>query len=435
MPTSLHDPCADLQPYQGVPSRCVRGGVASCATPPRPKTWSRRCSYSSGGAQSPYDARLAGAYVAMLARSRAIDHWRAQAVRGRSTPSAGHGSGVSRSAADRAIERERSARRLDRRPAAARASARRSCSRSRAGYRRRDRRRRRRAARHREEPRAARAREAARERGVTPDGACGCATSSSAPASARPRCRAWESRYGFPRARAGCRAAIAATTSATSRCCASRCGCATRASRSRPRSSARAAASTARRIRCSRGCGTSGRSCASACSQAQPGRDQPRDRGRMRVRRRRPAAVRRLPARAPLPRGAGALARPRARRRRGVRVRRLPPRRRPAAPSRSRSHAATRWPARVGGDLRRRRHRVAHGRLGAAGPGRAADSSRRFETLWTADRETARAAARICCDLALDGARDLSSRSAEPPRRAGGARTDELRRAEALTAG
>jgi DICT domain-containing protein len=59
--------------------------------------------------------------------------------------------------------------------------------------------------------------------------------------------------------------------------------------------------------------------------------------------------------------------------------------------------------------------------------------ARRFETLWTADRETARAAARICVDLALDSARDLlepiAERLAEPV--AGG--PDELRRAEALT--
>jgi DNA-binding transcriptional MerR regulator len=61
------------------------------------------------------------------------------------------------------------------------------------------------------------------------------------------------------------------------------------------------------------------------------------------------------------------------------------------------------------------------------------DGDRRFETLWTADRETARAAARICCELAPDGARDLLEpiveRLAEPV--ANG--PDELRRAEALT--
>jgi MerR family transcriptional regulator, light-induced transcriptional regulator len=61
------------------------------------------------------------------------------------------------------------------------------------------------------------------------------------------------------------------------------------------------------------------------------------------------------------------------------------------------------------------------------------DGDRWFETLWTADRETARAAARICRDLALDGARDLvepiAGRLAEPV--ASG--PDELRRAEALT--
>jgi DICT domain-containing protein/predicted DNA-binding transcriptional regulator AlpA len=61
------------------------------------------------------------------------------------------------------------------------------------------------------------------------------------------------------------------------------------------------------------------------------------------------------------------------------------------------------------------------------------EGERRFETVWTADRETARAAARICVDLALDGARDLlepiAERLAEPV--ANG--PDELRRAEALT--
>jgi MerR family transcriptional regulator, light-induced transcriptional regulator len=61
------------------------------------------------------------------------------------------------------------------------------------------------------------------------------------------------------------------------------------------------------------------------------------------------------------------------------------------------------------------------------------EAERRFETLWTADRETARAAARICVDLALDGARDLlepiAERLAEPVVNG----PDELRRAEALT--
>ena len=74
-----------------------------------------------------------------------------------------------------------------------------------------------------------------------------------------------------------------------------------------------------------------------------------------------------------------------------------------------------------------------HGRLGAARPGRRAGRDRRFETLWTADRETARCAARICCELALDGARDLVKpiveRLSEPVARG----EDELRRAEALT--
>jgi DNA-binding transcriptional MerR regulator len=61
------------------------------------------------------------------------------------------------------------------------------------------------------------------------------------------------------------------------------------------------------------------------------------------------------------------------------------------------------------------------------------DSRRLFDTLWTADRETARLAARICCDLALEGAEDLMrpirERLSEPVARG----EDELRRAEALT--
>ena len=58
---------------------------------------------------------------------------------------------------------------------------------------------------------------------------------------------------------------------------------------------------------------------------------------------------------------------------------------------------------------------------------------RRFETLWTADRETARAAARICVDLALDDARDLLEPVAERLAEPVAAGPDELRRAEALT--
>lgn len=61
------------------------------------------------------------------------------------------------------------------------------------------------------------------------------------------------------------------------------------------------------------------------------------------------------------------------------------------------------------------------------------DGDRRFETLWTADRETARAAARICCDLALDGARDLVEPIAERLAEPVASGPDELRRAEALT--
>jgi DNA-binding transcriptional MerR regulator len=61
------------------------------------------------------------------------------------------------------------------------------------------------------------------------------------------------------------------------------------------------------------------------------------------------------------------------------------------------------------------------------------DGDRRFETLWTADRDTARAAARICCDLALDGARDLLEPIAERLAEPVASGPDELRRAEALT--
>ncbi|HET8754500.1 MAG TPA: DICT sensory domain-containing protein [Solirubrobacteraceae bacterium] len=68
------------------------------------------------------------------------------------------------------------------------------------------------------------------------------------------------------------------------------------------------------------------------------------------------------------------------------------------------------------------------------GQERAADRDRRFEVIWTADRETARAAARICCDLAGPEAgaivTPLAERLAEPVAHSG----DELRRAEALTA-
>ena len=61
------------------------------------------------------------------------------------------------------------------------------------------------------------------------------------------------------------------------------------------------------------------------------------------------------------------------------------------------------------------------------------EGERRFETLWTADRETARAAARICVDLALDGARDLLEPIAERLAEPAASGPDELRRAEALT--
>jgi RNA polymerase sigma-70 factor (ECF subfamily) len=61
-----------------------------------------------------YDQRRGslGAYVALLARSRAIDHWRSQAVRDQAVERLSAGSEVrhERSAAERAIEREGSAR-------------------------------------------------------------------------------------------------------------------------------------------------------------------------------------------------------------------------------------------------------------------------------------------------------------------------------------
>jgi len=61
-----------------------------------------------------YDERRGslGAYVALLARSRAIDHWRSQNVREHAVERLSAGSQVrhERSAADRAIEREGSAR-------------------------------------------------------------------------------------------------------------------------------------------------------------------------------------------------------------------------------------------------------------------------------------------------------------------------------------
>ena len=61
------------------------------------------------------------------------------------------------------------------------------------------------------------------------------------------------------------------------------------------------------------------------------------------------------------------------------------------------------------------------------------DAERLFETIWTADRETARSAARICCGLAAADAHDRRAdrRSGSPSRCAGSG--DELRRAEALT--
>jgi DNA-binding transcriptional MerR regulator len=69
-------------------------------------------------------------------------------------------------------------------------------------------------------------------------------------------------------------------------------------------------------------------------------------------------------------------------------------------------------------------------------PGQDATPDRRrvFETIWTADRATARHAAAVCCELAEDAAHDLiapiAARLAEPVPPS----PDDLRRAEALTA-
>jgi DICT domain-containing protein len=63
----------------------------------------------------------------------------------------------------------------------------------------------------------------------------------------------------------------------------------------------------------------------------------------------------------------------------------------------------------------------------------AADRERLFETIWTVDRDTVRAAAGVCCELAADDAPDevarASERLAEPVPRS----EDELASAEALT--
>jgi DICT domain-containing protein/predicted DNA-binding transcriptional regulator AlpA len=58
------------------------------------------------------------------------------------------------------------------------------------------------------------------------------------------------------------------------------------------------------------------------------------------------------------------------------------------------------------------------------------DADRRFDTIWTADRATARFAAHVCCDLAdAELVAPIKQRLAEPVPPA----SDELRRAEALT--
>jgi DICT domain-containing protein len=61
------------------------------------------------------------------------------------------------------------------------------------------------------------------------------------------------------------------------------------------------------------------------------------------------------------------------------------------------------------------------------------DGARRFETIWTTDRESARHAARVCCELAREDARPevetIAQRLAEPIVRS----ADDLRAAESLT--
>jgi len=64
---------------------------------------------------------------------------------------------------------------------------------------------------------------------------------------------------------------------------------------------------------------------------------------------------------------------------------------------------------------------------------RPADGDRLFETIWTADRDTARTAARICCELAGDDAPEEVHRAAELLAAPVPRSVDELRRAEALT--
>lgn len=61
------------------------------------------------------------------------------------------------------------------------------------------------------------------------------------------------------------------------------------------------------------------------------------------------------------------------------------------------------------------------------------DVERQFEMIWTADRDTARTAARICCELAGDDAPDEVRRASELLSAPAPRSVDELRRAEALT--
>jgi DICT domain-containing protein len=68
-------------------------------------------------------------------------------------------------------------------------------------------------------------------------------------------------------------------------------------------------------------------------------------------------------------------------------------------------------------------------------PGQAGapDAQRRFEAIWTADRETVRCAARVCCELATREAPGVVARIAARLAEPVPAGSDELRRAESLT--
>ena len=139
-------------------------------------------------------------------------------------------------------------------------------------------------------------------------------------------------------------------------------------------------------------------------AQVDAGRALARDRARAAGPRRRAGALRRLPARALLPRARAALAPDGAPRRRRDRVRRL----RHAAPAVGRAgRGADRRGRgagqRVGGDRRRARLRGVPAGLGAARRDRARgpeDRDRRFEAIWTIDPRATRRAAQAAARLA-----------------------------------